>query len=70
MVGVGSGREQGTGSRTASEKGLKGFVGLGLDPSRCVDQHDCWWRETSLLRMDNSRFSMPVRGSDRAGLTK
>jgi len=33
MVGVGSGREQGTGNRTASQKGLKGFVGLGLPPA-------------------------------------
>jgi len=40
-------REQGAENRTASQKGLKGFVGLGLAPIRCVDQHDYWQRETS-----------------------
>ena len=63
MVGVGSGREQGTGNRTTSQKGLKGFVGLGLAPSRCVDQNDYWRRETNSLRMVNFRFPMPGRSS-------
>jgi len=34
-------RGQETGSGTTSWHGLKGFVGLGLVPSRCVGQHDC-----------------------------
>ena len=63
-------REQGTGNRTASRKGLKGFVGLGLAPSRCAAQNDCWRRETSPLCMVNSRSSMSIHGSNRTGLTK